>query len=59
MVFSDKCPHCGEETDVEKPYEGMFGGDDVVEYQQDCQKCDEPLVGIFKVEYVLQEVRAA
>ena len=56
MLFSDKCPHCDEKTDVEKPF-GEEGGDETVEFQQECSKCGESFVAVFRVEYVLQEVR--
>lgn len=59
MIFSDRCPHCGEEIDVEQPYPGLCGGDEEVEHQQDCPRCGRSVVGVFKVEYMLQEVRPA
>jgi uncharacterized OB-fold protein len=44
VIYSDKCPHCGEET---------------VEYRQDCTRCGQPLIGVFTVEPVLQRVLKA
>lgn len=57
MIFSETCPHCRQETRLEKPFD--FGGETEVEYQQDCERCGEPVVAVFVVEPVLREVRAA
>jgi len=58
MIYGAKCPHCGEETEVEKPF-GDSGGDDSVELQQDCTWCEKSFVAVFAVEYVLQGVHSA
>lgn len=50
-----KCPHCGEQTEVEEPA-GDFDGTDTVEVQQDCGSCALPVIAVFRVRYVLREV---
>lgn len=59
MIYSDRCPHCEKEVVVEPPYPGMCGGDETAELQQDCPECHEPIVGTFRLEFVLEGVRAA
>jgi hypothetical protein len=54
----EECPHCKERTEIEVPREG-HEGEETVEYQQDCDFCAMPIVAVFKVEYVLEEVREA
>jgi hypothetical protein len=54
----EECPHCRERTEIEVPTEG-YEGETTVEYQQDCDYCARSIVAVFKVEFVLQEMRAA
>lgn len=58
MIYSDACPHCGKETDIENPSDAFLGAEGV-EQQQDCDSCGESFVADFKVEFVLRGVRAA
>ena len=57
MIFSGTCPHCGKETTVGQPY-GQHDHGEQVEYQQDCDESGEPVVGVFRAEFVLLGVKA-
>lgn len=56
MVHVDTCPHCGERTEIEEPFE-HFEGAGAVEYDQECTWCGKPIIAEFRVEYVLSKVR--
>lgn len=58
MTTIEMCPHCGERTEIEVPTD-CHEGADTIEYQQDCTFCARSIMAVFKVEYVLEEVRAA
>jgi hypothetical protein len=58
VAILEKCPHCGEQTEVEAPEEECEAGDEV-ECARDCTWCAMPLVAVFKVEAVLQDLREA
>jgi len=53
-VSSKRCPHCGENTEVEEPVEAESG--ETVEVVQACSFCTRPIMAIYRVVFRLKEI---
>lgn len=57
MAKRAKCPHCGEQTEVEEPE--LADGEATVEVQQDCDYCARPVLAVYSVVFRLRELAKA